>query len=425
MHIILYIKEQKMSDILEIKGREILDSRGNPTLEVDVILESGIMGRASVPSGASTGTFEAVELRDGDKKRFCGKGVLKAIKNIDEIISPELEFQSVFNQKENDYLMMELDETPNKAIIGANTMLAVSLAMARAAANELKIPLFRYLGGIHCGFESISPMMNVINGGAHGDNDIDIQEFMIIPRISTDIKENIRVGSEIFQTLKNVIKSKGLNTNVGDEGGFAPALKSSKEALDLILQAITKAGYNPGEDVYIGLDVAATELYKNKKYHLRGENLTLDSDGMIRYFENLVDNYPIISIEDPLAEEDWAGWANFTEHLSDKVLFIIGDDLFVTNLERLQRGMLTGAANSILIKPNQIGTLTETLGVMSFAMGKGYTCVVSHRSGETEDTFISHLAFSCNVPLVKMGAPSRTDRVCKYNELIRIAELNK
>ncbi|CAO4840728.1 MAG: Enolase [Holosporales bacterium] len=414
-----------MCDIIEIKGREILDSRGNPTLEVDVVLENGTIGRASVPSGASTGSFEAAELRDGDKERFDGKGVLKAIRYIKDEIHLSLLFKSVFNQKENDYIMIELDDTPNKARLGANTILAVSLAMARAAANQLKIPLFRYLGGVQCGFEAMSPMMNVINGGAHGDNDIDIQEFMIIPRISVDVTENIRAGSEIFQTLKSVLRSKGLNTNVGDEGGFAPALKSSKQALDLIVTAIEKAGYNPGKDVHIGLDVAATELYKNKKYHLKGEKLILDSDGMIRYFEDLAKNYPIVSIEDPLAEEDWQGWVNFTEQLSGDIPFIIGDDLFVTNIERLQKGFQSRAANSILIKPNQIGTLTETLGVMAYAMGKDYTCIVSHRSGETEDAFISHLAFACNIPFVKMGAPSRTDRVCKYNELIRISELNK
>ncbi|CAO5678127.1 MAG: Enolase [Holosporales bacterium] len=416
---------KKMCDIIEIKGREILDSRGNPTLEVDVVLEDGTIGRASVPSGASTGSFEAAELRDGDKERFGGKGVLKAIKNIETEIQPALAFESVFKQRDNDQIMFDLDETPNKSRIGANTMLAVSLAMARAAANQLKIPLFRYLGGAQCGFEAIRPMMNVINGGAHGDNDIDIQEFMIIPQVSTEIKENIRAGSEIFHTLKTVLRSKGFNTNVGDEGGFAPALKSSKQALDMIVKAIEKAGYKPGGNVHIGLDVAATELYKNNKYHLKGEKLTLDSDGMIRYFENLVNDYPIVSIEDPLAEDDWDGWANFTEHLSDDVPFIIGDDLFVTKLSRLHKGMIVGAANSILIKPNQIGTLSETLAVMVFAMGKGYTCVVSHRSGETEDPFISHLAYACNVPFVKMGAPSRTDRVCKYNELIRIEELDK
>ncbi|MBP9752755.1 MAG: phosphopyruvate hydratase [Proteobacteria bacterium] len=410
-----------MSDILDIKAREILDSRGFPTVEVDVILENGIVGRASVPSGASTGSFEAVEKRDKDQKRYFGKGVLKVVESIKTDIADNLRDISVLDQKEIDNVLIEMDGTPNKSNLGANAMLAVSLASARAAAQTLKMPLYRYLGGIQGATFPPTPMMNIINGGVHADNDLDIQEFMIVPQNAPDFKEAVRRGAEIFHTLKELLKKAGHSTNVGDEGGFAPNFKSSKQALDFILKAIERAGYKPGEDCLIALDVASNELYKNGQYVLTGENLKTDSSGMIRYFEDLINNYPIFSIEDGLSEEDWDGWSTLTKELGHKVM-LVGDDLFVTNPSRLLKGIEEDAANAILIKPNQIGTLTETLQTIFMANQHNYNCVISHRSGETEDTFISHLAFGLNLPFIKTGSLSRTDRIAKYNELIRIEE---
>lgn len=408
--------------IKKIKGREILDSRGNPTVEVDVILDNGIIGRASVPSGASTGSFEAVEKRDNDYKRYMGKGVLSVIESIETEVFEALKSKNVFEQSEIDSLMIDLDGTENKSRIGANGLLAVSLACAKAAAESLNIPLFRYLGGVQAAGVIPTPMMNLINGGVHADNRLDIQEFMIIPQGRFSFAESIRMGSEIFHHLKSLLKNNGHNTNVGDEGGFAPNFSSSKQALDFLVQAIESAGYEAGSDVMIGLDVASNELYKDGKYHLNGEGLVLDADGMIQYYEDLINNYPIYSIEDGLSEEDWDGWAKLSEAINYGPL-LIGDDLFVTNPDRFLKGVEQNIANAILIKPNQIGTLSETLNVIKLAQINGYAPVLSHRSGETEDTFIAHLAYACNIPLVKMGSASRTDRLCKYNEMIRIDEM--
>lgn len=410
-----------MSTIIDVYAREILDSRGNPTIEVEVELESGIFGRAAVPSGASTGAFEAVELRDGDKERYLGKGVLTAVDNVNNIIAQEISGMDAMNQVELDKKLIELDGTPNKSKLGANAILGVSLATARAASNELEMPLYSYIGGVN-GKTLPVPMMNILNGGAHADNNVDIQEFMVMPVGAESFKEAVRMCAEIFHSLKEVLKSRGYNTSVGDEGGFAPNLTSNEEALQVIVEAINKAKYKPGEDVFIALDVAATEMYKEDgKYHLEGEGVVKSSDEMITFYEEMVSRYPIISIEDGLAEEDWNGWKHMTERLGKKIQ-IVGDDLFVTNTERLKKGLEMGVANSILIKLNQIGTLTETLDAIEMANRGGYTAVVSHRSGETEDVTIADLVVAVNAGQIKTGAPSRIDRVAKYNQLIRIEE---
>ncbi|HZJ99457.1 MAG TPA: phosphopyruvate hydratase, partial [Tissierellaceae bacterium] len=393
-----------------------------PTIEVEVWTEDGAFGRALVPSGASTGAFEAVELRDGDKSRYLGKGVLAAVNNVNEIIAEEVVGMDVFDQVSIDQLMIDLDGTPNKGKLGANAILGVSIAVARAAANELGMPLYQYIGGINAKVLPV-PMLNILNGGEHADNNVDIQEFMIMPVGAENFKEALRMGAEIFHSLKAELKSKGLNTAVGDEGGFAPNLSSNEEALSTIVQAIEKAGYRAGEDVMLALDVAASEMYDkdSKIYKLEGEGRELTVDEMIDFYADLVDKYPIISIEDGLDEEDWDGWKKLTDRLGDK-LQLVGDDLFVTNTERLKRGIDLGVANSILIKLNQIGTITETLDAIELAKVNGYTAVISHRSGETEDTTIADLAVALNAGQIKTGAPSRTDRVAKYNQLMRIEE---
>ena len=412
-----------MSVIELVYAREVLDSRGNPTVEVEVTLESGSQGRAIVPSGASTGAFEAVELRDGDKGRYLGKGVEKAVANVNEIIAPELEGMDAFDQPGIDALMIELDGTPNKGKLGANAILAVSMAVARAAADEVGLPLFQYIGGVNAKQLPV-PMMNIINGGEHADNNVDVQEFMILPVGAKSFKEALRMGAEVFHALKAVLASKGLACGVGDEGGFAPNLGSNREALELIVEAIEKAGYKPGDDVRLGLDVAATEMYdkETKLYDLKHEGKKLTAEQMVDLYEEWVNNFPIVTIEDGLDEEDWAGWKILTERLGNKVQ-LVGDDLFVTNTERLERGIEAGVANSILIKVNQIGTITETLDAIEMAKRAGYTAVISHRSGETEDTTIADLAVAVNAGQIKTGAPSRTDRVAKYNQLLRIEEM--
>ncbi|GAW93194.1 phosphopyruvate hydratase [Calderihabitans maritimus] len=409
-----------MTIITDVVGREILDSRGNPTVEVDVYLESGVVGRAAVPSGASTGAHEALELRDGDKERFLGKGVRKAVENINEVISPEVVGMDAIDQNGIDRLLLELDGTPNKGKLGANAILGVSLAVAKAAANALGLPLYQYIGGVNAR-ELPVPMMNILNGGKHADNNVDIQEFMIMPVGTDTFPEALRMGVEVFHHLRGVLKEKGLNTAVGDEGGFAPNLSSNEEALDVIMEAIGRAGYKPGEDILLALDVAATELYDDGKYVFPGQGITRTSEELIDFYSRLVEQYPIISIEDGLAEDDWEGWRQLTEKLGKKIQ-LVGDDLFVTNTERLAKGISSGTANAILIKVNQIGTLTETLEAIEMAKRAGYTAVVSHRSGETEDTTIAHIAVATNAGQIKTGAPSRTDRVAKYNELLRIAE---
>lgn len=409
--------------IEEIYAREILDSRGNPTVEVEVVLESGTMGRAAVPSGASTGAFEAVELRDEDPKRYLGKGVQNAVDNVNEIIAPALEGLNALDQVIIDRTMIELDGTHNKGKLGANAILGVSMAVAKAAAEELGIPLYQYIGGVNAKQLPV-PMMNILNGGKHADNNVDIQEFMVMPVGAKTFKEALRMGAEIFHNLRSVLKSKGMNTAVGDEGGFAPNLSSNEEALSVIVEAIKKAGYVPGEDVKLALDVAATELYdkSKKKYVLEGEQRELTAEEMVEFYAQLVDKYPIISIEDGLDEEDWDGWKHLTEKLGNKIQ-LVGDDLFVTNTERLKKGIETKTANSILIKLNQIGTITETLDAIEMAKRAKYTAVISHRSGETEDATIADLAVALNAGQIKTGAPSRTDRVAKYNQLIRIEEM--
>ncbi|HHT90494.1 MAG: phosphopyruvate hydratase [Bacillota bacterium] len=404
----------------DILAREVLDSRGNPTVEVEVFLVDGTTGRAIVPSGASTGAFEAVELRDGDKGRYLGKGVQKAVENVEDMIAPELVGLNVLEQVALDQIMIDLDGTPNKGKLGANAILGVSLACAHAAANYLGLPLYRYIGGV-APTQLPVPMMNILNGGAHADNNVDIQEFMVMPIGAQNFKEALRMGAEVFHSLKAVLKGKGLNTAVGDEGGFAPNLQSNEEAIQVILEAIEKAGYKPGVDAVIALDVAATELFKDGKYHLAGEGKALDTDEMIAYYADLVEKYPIISIEDALSEDEWDGWKKLTEAIGDKVQ-LVGDDLFVTNTERLVTGIERNIANSILIKVNQIGTLTETLNAIEMAKRAGYTAVVSHRSGESEDTTIADLVVATNAGQIKTGAPSRTDRVAKYNQLLRIEE---
>lgn len=411
-----------MSVIESVYAREVLDSRGNPTVEVEVALESGAEGRAIVPSGASTGAFEAVELRDGDKSRYLGKGTQNAVNNVNTIIAPELEGLDAFDQPGIDGLLLELDGTPNKGKLGANAILGVSMAVARAAANELGLPLFQYIGGVNAKQLPV-PMMNILNGGEHADNSVDVQEFMILPVGAKSFREGLRMGAEVFHSLKKVLSERGLACGVGDEGGFAPNLGSNREALELIVEAIEKAGYKPGDDVRLGLDVAATEMYdkETKLYDLKHEGKKLTAEQMVDLYEEWVNNFPIVTIEDGLDEEDWDGWKVLTDRLGKKVQ-LVGDDLFVTNTERLERGIEAGVANSILIKVNQIGTITETLDAIEMAKRAGYTAVISHRSGETEDTTIADLAVAVNAGQIKTGAPSRTDRVAKYNQLLRIEE---
>lgn len=409
-----------MSAIVDIIGREIMDSRGNPTIECDVLLESGVMGRASVPSGASTGSREAIELRDGDKSRFMGKGVLKACENINTEIAEAIMGLDANEQAFLDRTLIELDGTENKARLGANAMLAVSMAVAKAAAEESGLPLYRYFGGSGA-MQLPVPMMNVINGGAHADNNLDIQEFMIIPVGASSFKEAIRYGAEVFHHLKKILHDKGLTTAVGDEGGFAPSVANHEEAIKLIIQAIEAAGYMPGTQIAIGLDCAASEFYKEGKYHLAGEGLVLSSTDFTNLLATWCDKYPIISIEDAMAEGDWAGWATLTEVLGKKVQ-LVGDDLFVTNTKILKEGIQKNIANSILIKINQIGTLTETFAAIEMAKRAGYTAVISHRSGETEDSTIADIAVGTNAMQIKTGSMSRSDRMAKYNQLLRIEE---
>ena len=412
-----------MSVIELVYAREVLDSRGNPTVEVEVALESGAVGRAIVPSGASTGAFEAVELRDGDKGRYIGKGVEKAVANVNEIIAPELEGMDAFDQPAIDALMIELDGTHNKGKLGANAILGVSMAVARAADEELGLPLFQYIGGVNAKQLPV-PMMNILNGGEHADNSVDVQEFMILPVGAKSFREGLRMGAEVFHSLKKVLSERGLACGVGDEGGFAPNLGSNREALELIVEAIKAAGYEPGKDVMLGLDVAASEMYneETKKYVLAGEGKELTAAEMVDLYEDWTTNFPIVQILDGLDEEDWDGWKVLTDRLGKKIQ-LVGDDLFVTNTERLERGIEAGVANSILIKVNQIGTITETLDAIEMAKRAGYTAVISHRSGETEDTTIADLAVAVNAGQIKTGAPSRTDRVAKYNQLLRIEEM--
>ncbi|MBU5675450.1 phosphopyruvate hydratase [Alkaliphilus sp. MSJ-5] len=412
-----------MSIISDVYAREVLDSRGNPTVEVEVYLESGAVGRTIVPSGASTGAFEAVELRDGDKGRYLGKGVQKAVENVNEIISPEIIGLDAVDQVAIDQIMIDLDGTPNKGKLGANAILGVSMSVAKAAAEALGLPLFQYLGGVNAKQLPV-PMMNILNGGAHADNNVDIQEFMIMPVGATSFTNAVRMGVEVYHNLKSVLKEKGLATGVGDEGGFAPNLASNEEALQVIVEAIKKAGYTPGEDIKLALDVAATELYdeNQKVYKLSGEGVTKTAAEMVDFYEELINKYPIISIEDGLSEEDWDGWNLMTERLGKKIQ-IVGDDLFVTNTERLKKGIKAGTANSILIKLNQIGTITETLDAIEMAKRAGYTAVISHRSGESEDSTIADVAVAINAGQIKTGAPARTDRVAKYNQLLRIEDM--
>ena len=410
-----------MSSIIDIYAREVLDSRGNPTVEVEVYTEAGAMGSAIVPSGASTGVHEAVELRDNDEKRFLGKGVETAVDNVNLEIADELVGWDVFDQVGIDNYLIELDGTENKSRLGANAILGVSLAVAKAAADENGQRLFEYIGGVN-GKTLPVPMMNILNGGQHADNNVDIQEFMIMPVGGENFKESLRIGTEVFHNLKNVLKSRKLNTAVGDEGGFAPNLESNEEALQTIVEAIKKAGYEPGKDLMIAIDAAASEFYEDGKYNMAGDNAVRSSDEMIEYYKNLVEKYPIISIEDGLAEDDWDGWKKLTKELGSKIQ-LVGDDLFVTNVKRLQKGIEMGVCNSILIKLNQIGTLTETLDAIELAKRHGYTAVISHRSGETEDTTIADVAVATNAGQIKTGSTSRTDRICKYNQLLRIEDM--
>lgn len=410
-----------MSTIQTIKAREVLDSRGNPTVEVEIIAENGAFGRAIVPSGASTGIYEAVELRDNDSSRYLGKGVEKAVKNVNEIIAPALVGECIFKQREIDALMCQLDGTDNKGKLGANAILGVSLALAKCAAASLKIPLYRYIGGVNAHMIP-TPMMNIINGGAHADNNIDFQEFMIMPVSAKTFKEAIRMGAEVFHHLKAVLHAKGLNTAVGDEGGFAPNLQSNEEAIQTVIEAIEKAGYKPGEDVKLAMDVASSEFYHDGKYILPGEgNRTFTSRELVDFYAELCSKYPIVSIEDGLDQDDWEGWKYLTEKLGKKVQ-LVGDDFFVTNTKRLQEGIAKKTANAILIKVNQIGTLTETLEAIEMAQKANYTAVISHRSGETEDTTIADIAVATNAGQIKTGSASRTDRIAKYNQLLRIED---
>ncbi len=412
------------STIIDVTAREILDSRGNPTVEVDVLLDDGSSGRAAVPSGASTGAYEAIELRDTKAKRYFGKGVASAVKNVNEIIAPEVLGMDATRQEELDRFMIELDGTDNKSKLGANAILGVSLAAAKAAADSAALPLYRYLGGSNANILPV-PMMNILNGGKHSDNNVDFQEFMIMPIGAKDFPNALRMGAEVFHTLKKVLAGKGYATSVGDEGGFAPMLKSNEEALKVIMDAIKKAGYKAGKDIAIALDPAATELFDSKtksyKFFKSAPKKKISSDAMIAHWAKWVDKYPIISIEDGLAEDDWAGWTKLNKKIGDKIQ-LVGDDLFVTNTERLAKGIKLGCANSILIKPNQIGTLTETFEAINMARRAGWTAVISHRSGETEDSTIADLAVATGVGQIKTGSLCRTDRICKYNQLLRINE---
>lgn len=409
-----------MSTIVDVFAREVLDSRGNPTVEAEVVLEDGTVGSAMVPSGASTGAHEAVELRDGDPKRYGGKGVLQAVKNVNDVIAPEVIGMDALHQIDIDTLMIDLDGTSNKSKLGANAILGVSLAVARAAATYLGMPLYQYIGGVNAKQLPV-PMMNILNGGKHADNNVDIQEFMVVPCGAPTFAEGLRMGVEVYQALKKVLAGRGLATSVGDEGGFAPNLPSNEAALDVIMEAIGQAGYKAGTDICLAVDVAATELYRDGKYHLTGNNLVLSSDEMVDFYQQLTEKYPLISIEDGLAEDDWDGWKKITDRLGARVQ-LVGDDLFVTNSQRLNQGIEAGVCNSILIKLNQIGTLTETLDTIELAKRHGYTCVISHRSGETEDSTMADVAVAVNVGQIKTGAPARTDRVAKYNRLLRIEE---
>ena len=410
-----------MSTIRSVTAREILDSRGNPTVEAEVVLESNIRGRAAVPSGASTGTHEAVELRDGDTERYLGKGVLRAVENVNTIIAQALVGESVFNQRALDQILINIDGSASKSHLGANAILPVSLAAARAAAAELGLSLFQYLGGSNACILPV-PMMNIVNGGAHADNNLDIQEFMIVPSGADSFSQSLRMGVETFHALKSVLKNSGFATSVGDEGGFAPNVKSTEEAIELILSAIQKAGYEPGKQIHLALDPAASEFYEDGKYHFKkSTHAKLDSDKMVQMYENWVDQYPIVSIEDGMAEDDWNGWISLTASLGDKIQ-LVGDDVFVTSAKRLRDGIADGVGNSILIKLNQVGTLSETMDTIELAKINGYTTVVSHRSGETEDSFIADLAVATNAGQIKTGSASRTDRICKYNQLLRIEE---
>lgn len=409
-----------MAMITEVYAREILDSRGNPTVEVEVCLEDGAVGRAAVPSGASTGVHEAVELRDGDKERYLGKGVTKAVDNVNDIIAEAIIGLEATRQTEIDELLVRLDGTPNKGKLGANAILGVSMAVAKAAAASVGLPLYLYLGGV-AAKELPVPMMNILNGGQHADNNVDIQEFMIMPVGAKSFAEALRMNAEIYHNLKALLKSKGLSTALGDEGGFAPDLKCNEEAIEVILEAVEEAGYKPGEDIVIALDVASSEMYEDGRYNLAGEGIVKTSAEMVDYLAALCEKYPIISIEDGLAEDDWEGWKALTDKLGGKVQ-LVGDDLFVTNEERLKAGIEKGVANAILIKVNQIGTLTETFNAIETAKRAGYTCIISHRSGETEDTTLADIAVAVNAGQIKTGAPARTDRVAKYNQLLRIEE---
>lgn len=410
-----------MSVIRSAKAREILDSRGNPTVEAEVVLDNNLRGTAAVPSGASTGAHEAVELRDGDTTRYLGKGVRKAVENVNTIIAPALIGENIFNQRNLDRILINMDDSPNKAHLGANAILAVSLAAARAAASALGLSLFRYLGGTNACILPV-PMMNILNGGAHADNNLDFQEFMIVPSGAVSFSKSLRMGVETFHTLKTVLKEKGYSTTVGDEGGFAPNVKSNEEAIEMILESIQKAGYKPGQEIYLAFDVAASEFYEENTYHLKkSTGDRLDSDKLIQLYESWVRQYPIVSIEDGMAEDDWQGWVALTSSLGEKIQ-LVGDDVFVTNAKRLQEGILDGVANSILIKLNQVGTLSETMDTIELAKGDGYTTVISHRSGETEDSFIADLAVATNAGQIKTGSASRTDRLCKYNQLLRIED---
>ncbi len=409
------------NSIRSVFAREVLDSRGNPTVEADVVLECGIRGRAIVPSGASTGAHEAVELRDGDKSRYVGKGVLRAVENVNNIIAPALVGEDIFLQRAIDQILINLDGSDNKMRLGANAILAVSMAVARAAASALDIPLYRYLGGTNACILPV-PMMNIINGGAHADNNVDPQEFMIMPAGAKCFAESLRMGVETFHSLKSVLKKKGYATSVGDEGGFAPNLKSSEEALDVIMEAIEKAGYKAGSQIYLALDVAASEFYEDGKYHFKkSSGARLTADEMVELYKKWTTQYPIVSIEDGMSEDDWKGWTALTEALGEKIQ-LVGDDLFVTNSTRLEKGIADGVANSILIKLNQVGTVSETLDTIELAKTDSYTTVISHRSGESEDAFIADLAVATNAGQIKTGSASRTDRIAKYNQLLRIEE---
>jgi len=409
-----------MCRIERVKAREILDSRGNPTVEVEVFLEDGSWGRAAVPSGASTGAYEALELRDGDKARYEGKGVLKAVENVEKVIAPKIKGMCALDQRAVDRVLLELDGTPSKSKLGANAILGVSLAVAWAAADFLGLPLYRYLGGLNACTIPV-PFMNILNGGKHAHDSTDLQEFMIVPAGAPCFMEALRWGAEIYHSLKKVLASRGYSTNVGDEGGFAPSLKANEEAVELVLEAIQKAGYKPGEEVFLAIDSAASEFYEDGRYVLRKEGRTLSSEEMVEFYASWVEKYPIISIEDGLSEDDWEGWKFLARRLGDKIQ-LVGDDLFVTNVERIRKGIELGVANAVLVKPNQIGTLTETLEAVALARDAGWGAVISHRSGETEDVTVAHLAVATGTGQIKTGAPCRSERVAKYNELLRIEE---